>query len=56
MKPPIYVRTLTDDERTQLKAERRTANVFRSGQTSKTTEPPNTTLLCLLDHTHAALP
>jgi transposase len=29
MKPPIYVRTLTDEERTQLEAERRTANAFR---------------------------
>jgi transposase len=29
MKPPLYVRPLTDDERTQLEAERRTANAFR---------------------------
>jgi transposase len=29
MKPPIYVRTLTDEERTQLEAERRGADAFR---------------------------
>src|SRR5215510_8952475 len=29
MKPPLYVRTLTEDERRQLEAERRTADAFR---------------------------
>jgi transposase len=29
MKPPLYVRTLTDDERTRLEADRRTADAFR---------------------------
>lgn len=29
MKPPIYVRPLTDEERTQLEAERRDADAFR---------------------------
>ena len=29
MKLPIYVRTVTDDERTQLEAERRGSNAFR---------------------------
>ena len=29
MKPPLYVRTLTDDERLQLEADRRTADAFR---------------------------
>src|SRR4029434_1590650 len=29
MKPPIYVRTVTDEERTQLEAARRTSNAFR---------------------------
>ena len=29
MKPPLYVRTLTDDERTQLEAERRTTDACR---------------------------
>jgi len=29
MKPPIYVRTVTDDERTQLDAERRVSDAFR---------------------------
>jgi transposase len=29
MKPPLYVRPLTDEERTQLEAERRGANAFR---------------------------
>jgi transposase len=29
MKPPLYVRPLTDDERMQLEAARRTADVFR---------------------------
>ena len=29
MKPPLYVRTLTDDERTQLEAERRGSHAFR---------------------------
>jgi transposase len=29
MKPPIYVRTVTDEERTQLEAERRTSHAFR---------------------------
>src|ERR1043166_355310 len=29
MKPPIYVRPLTDEERTQLEAERRGADAFR---------------------------
>ena len=29
MKPPLYVRTLTDEERTQLEAERRTSDAFR---------------------------
>ena len=28
MKPPLYVRTLTDDERIQLEAERRAADAF----------------------------
>jgi transposase len=29
MKPPLYVRPLTDDERTRLEADRRTADTFR---------------------------
>ena len=29
MKPPLYIRPLTDEERTQLEAERRGANAFR---------------------------
>jgi transposase len=29
MKPPLYVRPLTDDERTQLEADRRTTDAFR---------------------------
>jgi transposase len=29
MKPPIFIRLLTDDERRQLEAERRTADAFR---------------------------
>ncbi len=29
MKSPLYVRTVTDDERTQLEAERRASNAFR---------------------------
>src|SRR5262245_66329548 len=29
MKPPLYIRPLTDEERTPLEAERRGANAFR---------------------------
>jgi transposase len=29
MKPPIFIRPLTDDERIQLEADRRTADAFR---------------------------
>jgi hypothetical protein len=29
MKPPLYVRPLTDDERLQLEADRRTTDAFR---------------------------
>ena len=29
MKPPIFIRPLTDDERRQLEADRRTADAFR---------------------------
>ena len=29
MKPPLFIRPLTDEERTQLEADRRTADVFR---------------------------
>ena len=29
MKPPLFIRPLTDDERSQLEADRRTADTFR---------------------------
>ena len=29
MKPPLFIRPLTDDERRQLEADRRTADAFR---------------------------
>ena len=32
MKPPLFIRPLTDDERRQLEADRRTADAFRPGE------------------------
>src|SRR5262245_66131152 len=33
MKPPLFMRSLTDDERRQLEADRRTADAFRLRRT-----------------------